>query len=191
MRVSLRASRVVRLFVLLVPLAILCSAPASAAAPAVRITMPTNGATIAGPDVTIVTEYTDVALIDGRVATKREDLHTHYLLDVDVTPYLDGVRDMPLGDPTLVHSAATSYTFTGVAPGPHRAVVILSYSDHKVSQPVAMAEVNFTVTAMPTTPRAGGGGTARPPAAPLLISLLGTLLLGSGLTIVRRRMRHQ
>jgi hypothetical protein len=154
--------------------------------------MPANGTTVAGPDVTIVTEYTDVTLIDGRVATKREDLHTHYLLDVDVTPYLDGVRDMPLGDPTLVHSAATSHTFTGVAPGPHRVVVILSYSDHKVSQPVAMAEVRFTVNAMPTSPRAGGGGRAvGPPTAPLLIGLLGTLLLGGGLTIVRRRVRQR
>ena len=189
----LRTSTVAGLISLLVPLTLLIGPLPVVAAPSVRLVAPVNGATVTGPDVTVQAEIMDVTLIDGRQATKREDLHMHYVLDLDLTPYLDGVRDLPLGDPTIVHTTATTHTFTNVAPGAHRVTGILTYSDHKVSQPVVMSEVRFTVvaTGMPAAPRAGGGHGVAPPTAPLLAGLLGLALLGGGLAVSRRaRPRH-
>jgi hypothetical protein len=185
---SLGVFRGVGLLGLLASLIFLLGTPPVAAAPALRIVSPTDGATVAGPDVTIQIEATDVTLVDGRVATRNEDLHTHYLLDIDPTPYLDGKQDMPIGDPHLVHSAATSNTFTDVAPGPHTVITILSYKDHHVSQPVVMAKVSFTVG--PTTPRAGGGGghgDGRAAGSLAAGTVLLTLLVGG--LLLRRRAR--
>jgi len=139
----------VRLFTVLVALATwLCmAAPVAAQQVQVRITSPVNGARVAGPDVTVSIAVTGTTLVPAADATRREDLHVHYLLDVDPTPYLSGATAVAQGDPNQVHTAALSNTFTGLAPGQHRVTVLLGFSDHLAVQPAVAPSVTFTVGA--------------------------------------------
>src|SRR6202040_554297 len=103
--------------------------------PQVVITAPTNGGRVAGPDVTVTIQVTGTTLVPAANATKLEDLHVHYMLDVDPAPYLPGTTPIPAGNPNIVHSGALSNTFTGVAPGPHTVWVVLGFSNHTAVQP--------------------------------------------------------
>src|ERR1700694_5438084 len=115
--------------------------------PQVVIPSPANGATVPGPDVTVTIQVTGTTLVPAASATKLEDMHVHYMLDVDPTPYLSGATAIPAGDPKIVHSAALTNTFTGVAPGAHRVSVVLGLSNHSAVQPPVAPSVSFTVGA--------------------------------------------
>jgi hypothetical protein len=131
----------------------------TAAAQEERITSPANGARVAGPDVTITIAVTGTTLVPGAEAQRLEDLHVHYMLDTDPAPYLSGTMPVPMGNPNIVHSAATSYTFNDVAPGNHRVVVLLGYSNHAAFQPPVAPSVTFQVGGAATPgqlPRTGG-----------------------------------
>src|SRR3979411_1977997 len=104
---------------LVLPLAVPSAARAQPQ-PQVTITSPTNGATVPGPDVTVTIQVTGTTLVPAANATKLEDMHVHYLLDVDPAAYLDGTTAVPAGNPAIVHSAALPNTFSGVTPGPHK-----------------------------------------------------------------------
>jgi LPXTG-motif cell wall-anchored protein len=135
----------------------------TASAQEIRITAPANGATVAGPDVTVAIAVTGTTLVPATEATRLEDLHVHYMLDVDAAPYLSGVTPVPMGNPNIVHTAALSNTFTGVAPGAHRVTVVLGYSSHAAFQPPVAPTVSFQVAgagAAPTQlPRTGEANT--------------------------------
>jgi LPXTG-motif cell wall-anchored protein len=150
---------------------------------AVAITSPAAGAMVIGPDVTVTIDVGDIKLVPGAQATQKSDMHVHYLLDVDPTPWLDGKHDIPTGDPNIVHSAATSHTFTNLAPGPHRVTVILSSADHLAVQPPVAPSVSFTVVdqSVAQLPKAGGA----PESALLAVGLLGLALTCGGLALRR------
>ncbi len=139
----------------------------TAAAQEVRITSPANGATVAGPDVTITIAVTGTTLVPAPEATRLEDLHVHYMLDTDAGPYLSGVTPVPMGNPNIIHTAALSNTFSGVAAGAHRVTVLLGYSSHAAFQPPVAPSVSFQV---------GGAG-----AAPSQLPRTGDGPVGSGL----------
>ena len=120
--------------------------------PQVVISAPSAGASVPGPDVTVTIQVTGTTLVPAANATKLEDLHVHYLLDVDPAPWLDGKTPLPMGNPNIVHSGALSNTFTAVAPGAHRVVVVLGLSSHAAVQPPVAPAVSFTVA---------GAGAAR------------------------------
>jgi hypothetical protein len=154
--------------------------------PQVTISSPTNGATVPGPDVTVTVQVSGTTLVPAANATKLEDLHVHYMLDVDPTPYLDGTTAIPAGNPAIVHSAALSNTFSNVAPGPHKVTVILGLSDHHAVQPPVAPSVSFTVAAQAAAPgqlpKTGDGSTATtalPIAGIAAIALLAVVLLGA------------
>src|SRR5205085_9009594 len=115
-------------------------------------TAPVNGATVVGPDVTVSITVTGTTLVPAASATRKDDLHVHYMLDVDPAPYLSGATPVPQGNPDIVHSGALSNTFTGVSAGQHRVSVLLGYSDHTAFQPVVDPSVSFTVAAQRTAP---------------------------------------
>src|SRR5258708_22336251 len=119
---------------LVLPFAI-ASAALAQQQPQVTITSPTNGASVPGTDITVTIQVTGTTLVPAASATKLEDLHVHYMLDVDPAAYLSGTTPIPAGDPKIVHSAALSNTFSGVAPGAHRVAVVLGYSNHTAVQP--------------------------------------------------------
>jgi hypothetical protein len=152
--------------------------------PQVTITSPTNGQTVSGPDVTVNIQVTGTTLVPAASATKLEDMHVHYLLDVDPAPYLSGTTPIPAGNPNIVHGAALSNTFAGVAPGQHRVTVILGLSDHRAVQPPVAPSVTFTVAGaaaapgnLPRTGDASGPGTLLLMAG-IVTALLGIALLG-------------
>ena len=161
--------------------------------PQITITSPVNGATVPGPDVTVSINVSGTTLVPAAQASRLEDLHVHYLLDTDPSPWLDGATPIPAGNPNIVHSGATSNTFTGVAPGPHQVVVVLGFSDHRAVQPPVDPRVSFTVAAQPSAPaqlpRTGDAATP----VPLLVAvgvvgvLLGTALRGLGRLGLRHR----
>jgi hypothetical protein len=153
----------------------------------VTITSPTNGATVPGPDVTVTIQVTGTTLVPAANATKLEDMHVHYFLDVDATPYLDGTTPIPAGNPAIVHSGALSNTFSNVAPGAHKVTVVLGLSDHRAVQPPVAPSVSFTVAgaqvaAPAQLPKTGDGSTATTPlpiAGIAAIALLAVALLGA------------
>jgi hypothetical protein len=173
---------------LLLPFAFAATALAQPA-PQVVITSPADGATAPGPDVTVSIQVTGTTLVPAANATKLEDMHVHYLLDVDPTPYLDGKTPVPTGNPNIVHSAASTYTFTGVAPGPHRVAVILGLSNHAAVQPPVAPSVSFTVAGAATAAAPGTlprTGDASAPAPLLLMAGVATAVLGIALLGVAR-----
>jgi hypothetical protein len=115
--------------------------------PQITITSPTDGSTVPGPDVTVTIQVTGTTLVPAANATRLEDLHVHYMLDVDPSPYLSGAIPIPQGDPNIVHSGATSNTFSGVSPGSHRIAVVLGLADHRAFQPPVAPAVAFDVSA--------------------------------------------
>ncbi len=142
---------------LAVPAAFTFVSTAAAQAVQVRITAPANGAVLPGPDVTVNIAVTGATLVPGAEATRLEDLHVHYILDTDVAPYVNASMAIPMGNPNIVHTAAMSQTFAGLAPGLHRVYVILGLSNHVAVQPPVAPFVTFTIGA--------AGGAAQAPGA--------------------------
>jgi len=185
--------RIVAVFGLLLPF-VLTSPVLAQQQPQITINAPANGSSVAGPDVTVTIQVTGTTLVAAASATKLEDMHVHYLLDVDPAPYLGGTTPIPAGNPSIVHSAALSNTFTGVAPGPHKVTVILGLSDHRAVQPPVAPSVSFTVAAAGAAAPAAlpRTGEASPPGSLLIVlgavvALLGIALLG----VARSGLRHR
>jgi LPXTG-motif cell wall-anchored protein len=186
-------SRVLAVFGLLMLLSLGFAAPALAQPqPQVVITAPPNGGRVAGPDVTVTIQVTGTTLVPAPMATKLEDMHVHYILDMDPTPWLDGKRPIPMGNPNIVHSGALTNTFAGVAPGPHRVAVVLGLSSHVAVQPPVAPSVSFTVggtagIAPAQLPRTGDAGDPTPLA--LGAGVVG-IAIGIALrALARRRLR--
>jgi hypothetical protein len=159
--------------------------------PQVVITSPANAATAPGPDVTVTIQVTGTTLVPAANATRLEDLHVHYMLDVDPAPYLSGTTPIPAGNPNIVHSGALTNTFTGVAPGPHRVAVVLGFSNHTVVQPPVAPAVSFTVGAGPSTPaQLPRTGDASDPTTLLFAVGAVGLLLGIALRGLALRFGH-
>ena len=154
----------------------------AAAQPEVRIVSPTNGASLSGPDVTVTIAVSGTTLVPAAQASRPEDLHVHYLLDVDPTPFLDGSTPIPTGDPNIVHSAATSNTFADVPAGRHRVTVVLALANHVSVEPPVAPSVTFTVlgAAPAQLPRTGEAGAPLGWAVVAAAGIAG-LVLGSGL----------
>ena len=172
--------RIVAVFGLLLPFALASTAWAQQQ-PQVTITSPANGAAVAGPDVTVTIQVSGSTLVPAANATKLEDMHVHYLLDVDPAPYLSGTTAIPAGNPNIVHAAALNNTFSGIAPGPHKVTVILGLSDHRAVQPPVAPSVSFTLGAPGQLPSTGDASTPLSllPVAGLVMALLGIALVGA------------
>ena len=158
------------------------------AQPQIVITAPSNGGSVPGPNVTVSIQVTGTTLVPAANATKLEDMHVHYLLDVDPAPWLSGTTAIPMGNPNIVHSGALSNTFNDVAPGPHRVVVVLGLANHIAVQPPVAPAVSFTV----------GGGISAPAQLPRtgdaadpggLVLAAGALGVALGLALRSRRLR--
>jgi hypothetical protein len=107
-------------------------------------TTPTNGQTVNAGSATVAVSYTGPALVAPANATKLDDYHLHYLLDVDPTPYIGNTVPIPLGDSRIIHSAATSVTFDNVAAGTHTLAVVMTGSNHISVTPPVADKVTFT-----------------------------------------------
>jgi len=94
----MRASRFIAcLIYMMVFMAIVAIVPSASSAADIRITSPANGATIKSSDVPVTIELSDATLVAPSSATKKEDLHVIYALDVDTKPFLDGKSESESG----------------------------------------------------------------------------------------------
>jgi hypothetical protein len=107
-------------------------------------TAPTTGQTVNAGSVTVTVNYTGPALVAVANATKLDDYHLHYLLDVDPTPYLGTTVPIPVGDPRIIHTAATSVTFDNVSAASHTVAVVMTGSNHISLSPPVADKVTFT-----------------------------------------------
>jgi hypothetical protein len=109
------------------------------------ISQPANGSTVPAGSVMVTLNYQGPQLVPAAQATKLDDYHVHYFLDVDATPYIGTQVPVPTGNPSIVHSGATSQTFDNVAPGQHTVTVLMTGADHISLNPPVVDKVTFTV----------------------------------------------
>jgi hypothetical protein len=107
------------------------------------ILSPTEGDTV-GPDVKVTLGAQGVTIEKASGARAEGIGHHHLFLDDDAGP-----TDTPIppASPTRVHlgTGASEYTFTGVAPGPHRIIAVVAYGDHVPMMSVKTDTVNIVV----------------------------------------------
>jgi hypothetical protein len=117
-------------------------APSGATA---RITSPAANSTVPAGTVRVAYDISGTSLVPAAEARRVEDLHVHVLLDVDPTPYIGTTTFIPLGDPNIVHTAASEVTLQDVRPGQHRITVILTGANHVSVRAPVTDMVTFTV----------------------------------------------
>jgi len=121
--------------------------------PAVAIRSPGEGDQVAGSDVEVRVAVSDFVLVppSGTGATPGQG-HVIYYLDFEPA-FVPGQSAIPT-DPTVDYAATdlVTHTFEGVAPGPHKVVVMLVQDDHTPVVPPAINAVGFTVISPQETP---------------------------------------
>jgi hypothetical protein len=123
--------------------AVAASRPSDAS---LRITAPTAGQGLPAGSIQVVVSYSGPPLVPAANATKLDDYHLHYFLDESVAPYLGTSVPVPMGNPHIVHTAATQVSFDNVAAGSHTVTVMLTGSTHVSVTPPLSDVVAFTVS---------------------------------------------
>jgi len=120
------------------------AAPAtSEPAKLVAILSPTEGDTV-GPNIAVTLGATGVT-IEKASGVRAEGIgHHHLFLDTDPTA---ADAPIPPATPTVVHlgTGANEYTFTAIAPGPHRIIAVIAWGDHVPMVGVRTDTVNVVV----------------------------------------------
>jgi hypothetical protein len=116
--------------------------PASAA---IKITVPAANASVPAGDLRVAYDLTNITTVPAAEAKKVDDLHLHVLLDVDPAAYLGTTTFIPLGNPSIIHTAAKEVTFKDVKAGSHKVTVILTGANHISTKPPISDTVTFNV----------------------------------------------
>jgi hypothetical protein len=95
--------------------------------------------------VQVVLQYSGPQLVPAANATKLDDYHLHYFLDESADPYIGTLIPVPMGNPRIVHTAATQVTFDNITPGAHTVTAMLSGANHISVAPPLTAQVMFTL----------------------------------------------
>jgi hypothetical protein len=127
------------------------SPAAAAAAPkpadvSLRITAPAAGQTLPAGSVQATVDYSGPPLVAAANATRLDDYHLHYFLDENATAYIGTLVPVPMGNPRIIHTAATQVTFDNVAAGSHTLTVLLTGSNHISVTPPVSEQVTFSVS---------------------------------------------
>jgi hypothetical protein len=119
-------------------------APAQAkpGAAKVKITSPTNGATVTTP-VKITLTAIGVEIVPATVERPGTG-HHHLFVDHDVTPVNDTI---PRGVTGILHlgRGQTEFVLDSLKPGPHRVIAVVADSKHRPLRPLVVDTVTFTV----------------------------------------------
>lgn len=134
-----------RLALTLVAVALLPAGAAAQAKPGgakVKITSPTNGATVTAP-VKVTLTVVGVEIVpatDERPGTG----HHHLFVDHDVTPVNDTI---PRGVTGILHlgRGQTEFVLDSLKPGPHRVIAVVADWKHVPLKPLVVDTVAFTV----------------------------------------------
>lgn len=113
------------------------------AAGQVRITSPTQGATLEGSEVMVTLDISGVEIVPAGDTTGGTG-HHHLYLDADLTPAGQPVPSVP-GSIVHMGDGSASYTFTDVEPGEHRLIAVVADGVHVPLQPWVVDTVSFTV----------------------------------------------
>jgi hypothetical protein len=167
----------------------------------IRITGPTNGATVGSP----VQLSVDIQGVTVKPAAEGDPnaFHYHALVDVDPTTVLQPGQPIPTGQANILHTADRTITIPDLNPGQHTVVVVLTRTDHVPLNPNVQDRVTFTVSAAQgaagqagqtpaAVPRVGTGGGIDADSNlshGALLALLAVLALGTGAALVRMRAR--
>ena len=110
----------------------------------VSITQPMDGAEVAGPNVEVVFETQDLAIVEAGVMDPGTG-HHHMFLDVDVTPMGEVI---PAGVAGVIHKGdgTSVHLLEGLAPGSHRIIAVVADGMHVPLDPAVVDTISFTVT---------------------------------------------
>ncbi len=155
----------------------------------IRITAPTNGATVAAP-VNLSVAISGVT-VKPASAGDPSAFHCHIFIDVDPATVVQPGQPIPTGRADIIHTADMTVPLSDLAPGPHTVWVVLTRTDHVPLSPTVQDRVQFTVTAGQATPSGAprvGTGIATGTTTPGLLAWL--VLAGAasgGAVLIRRR----
>jgi len=136
--VKIRIPRLALGAALLLPLA----APAQTRHAKVKVTAPTNGATVSGP-VKVVLVATGVEIVPATVERPGTG-HHHLFVNHDLTPVDDTI---PRGVTGILHlgRGQTEFVLDSLSPGPHRVIAVVADWKHVPLKPLVVDTVRFTV----------------------------------------------
>jgi hypothetical protein len=116
--------------------------------PSIVITAPAEGEVLAGPDITVSTDFSGFT-ISLPLEPKREPNKGHIVYFLDVEPLCD--LPIPLGDDNIIHSGRRSETFSAVPDGEHTIYVTLVYDDNTCIDPALTDSARVLVGEPPPT----------------------------------------
>ena len=124
------------------------ASPATTAAPAVSIVLPSDGTSLPAGDLNVTVSVNNFRVVDkqGQANVPGEG-HIHYFLDV-AAPTTAGVPAVPASG-TWVHVATLTNTFSNVGPGTHSISVELVNNDHTPLIPPVVANITIDVAPAP------------------------------------------
>jgi predicted lipoprotein with Yx(FWY)xxD motif/plastocyanin len=138
--------------------------------PAVTITSPKDGASIAGGNLDVTVQVYNFIVVDKQgQANAPGEGHIHYYLDVDA-PTAAGQPAIPPGG-VWAHVASTSHTFANVAPGKHTISVQLVNNDHTPLVPLVVQKISVTVAPPASTPAPVPAPTTTPAPYQMVMNL--------------------
>jgi hypothetical protein len=116
--------------------------------PTVKITAPSNGATLPAGDIRVDADVQNFNIVDKQgQANVTGEGHVHFYMDVSPIPSAAGQPAIPANTSALwAHVSDNSYTFANVPPGPHTIVAQLVNNDHTPVYPIVSDMVTITVT---------------------------------------------
>ena len=125
------------------PVAAAQSKAAPAAAVQVRVVLPKENSTVAGPSVHVVLEAQGIEIAPA-AAQRAGTAHHHLFLDTDVTA---SDAAIPMETAGIVHlgKGQSEYSFEGVKPGTHRLIAVLADPNHVPLKPLVADTVQFNV----------------------------------------------
>ncbi len=108
----------------------------------VKITSPTNGATVT-PPVTIKLQATGVRIVPASVE-QPGTAHHHLFVDHNLTWMTDTI---PIGSPGIIHlgRGQSEFVLDSLKPGQHRVIAVLADWRHIPLNPLVADTVTFTV----------------------------------------------
>lgn len=98
----------------------------------------------AGQPLAIDVDVEGLQLVAADGDTSGRTGHLHAIVDRDPTRY--GGQPIPTGDPTIVHSATSPITVTGLTPGEHTIWIVAGNGAHVPLAPPVMDKVTVTVS---------------------------------------------
>lgn len=144
---ELRAAAICAL-ILVAACAMLSGCTSTPATPTLKITSPSNGATLKTGDITVKTDVTNFKVVDKQgEANVTGEGHLHFYMDVNPIPNAAGQPAIPANTSSAwAHVSDTSYTFKNVSPGTHTFTAQLVNNDHTPVVPAVSDMVTVTIT---------------------------------------------